>query len=141
MMSKNAKRKILMAAVLLSSNMLFNFGYAENITIESVEDYNNFTDNRISGSRDGNVSGNNMKIFLSNDFEIKKQIYGSRGENALLVDNNNIDLNGGHYTQNVYGAYGEPGSTIQNNIVTINNGYFDDIDIYGAKSGSGSKTT
>ena len=141
MMSKNAKRKILMAAVLLSSNMLFNFGYAENITIKSVEDYNNFTDDRISGSRDGNVSGNNMKIFLSNYFEIKKQIYGSRGENALLVDNNNIDLNGGHYTQNVYGAYGEPGSTIQNNIVTINNGYFDDIDIYGAKSGSGSKTT
>ena len=141
MMSKKAKRKILMAAVLLSSNMLFNFGYAENITIESVEDYNKFTDNHISGSRDGNVSGNNLKISLINDFEIKKQIYGSRGENALLVDNNNIDLNGGHYTQNIYGAYGEPGSVIQNNTVIINNGYFDDMDIYGAKSGSGNKTT
>ena len=85
----NGKTKILTVAVMLSSNMLFNLCYSENITIESVEDYNNFTDSRISGSRDGNVSGNNLKISLSNDFEIKKQIYGSRGENALFVDNNN----------------------------------------------------
>ena len=58
----DSKTKILTAAVMLSSNMLFNFGYAENITIENVEDYEQITSSRIDASSDGNLNNNEINI-------------------------------------------------------------------------------
>ena len=127
MVSKNAKRKILTAAVLLSSNMLFNFGYAENITIESVEDYNNFIDYRISGSRDGSLNYNIVSISDANNtgLNVTKQIYGARAENAgESAENNKITINGGIFGQNIYGAWGGKETNIQTNSIKIINGNF-----------------
>ena len=127
MMSKNAKRKILTAAVLLSSNMLFNFGYAENIKIESVEDYNKFIDDCISGSIDGSLNDNIVSISDANNtgLNVTKQIYGARAENAgESAENNKITINGGIFGQNIYGAWGRKETNIQTNSIKIINGNF-----------------